>query len=180
MLDPILNLFFSKYVQHISLTYFGFYCCVLNSATCGSDWSLSSPGCLLGRPSHQDHWEVGRQLSKEVAWVGPWRKSGISLAALKLHALVPTRGAVITLRDLPRRKATSPVAGQISQQFCVIDSTPRQQRTPRQLANIFFPPATVEPPASRWRPDLDMALDIFWCYNLTPNPRLHHKERQQL
>jgi hypothetical protein len=26
---------------------------------------------------------------------------------------------------------------------------------------------------------LDMALDIFRCYNLTPNPR-HHKERQQL
>ena len=26
---------------------------------------------------------------------------------------------------------------------------------------------------------LDMDLDIFWCYNLTPNPR-HHKERQQL
>ena len=27
--------------------------------------------------------------------------------------------------------------------------------------------------------NLDMALDIFRCYNLTPNPR-HHKERQQL
>ena len=37
---------------------------------------------------------------------------------------------------------------------------------------IFFPATTAEPPASGGRPDLDMALDIFWCYNLTPNP--HH------
>jgi hypothetical protein len=44
---------------------------------------------------------------------------------------------------------------------------------------IYFPPATAEPPASGGRPDLDMALDIFRCYNLTPNPR-HYKERQQL
>ena len=39
MLDPILNLFFFEIicVQHISLTYFVFCCCVLNSATYGPD-----------------------------------------------------------------------------------------------------------------------------------------------
>ncbi len=41
MLIPILNLFFSKYVQHISLTYFVVYCCVPNSVTRGSDRFLS-------------------------------------------------------------------------------------------------------------------------------------------
>jgi hypothetical protein len=44
---------------------------------------------------------------------------------------------------------------------------------------IFLPPATAEPQASGGRHHLDMALDIFQCYNLTPNPH-HHKERQQL
>jgi len=43
---------------------------------------------------------------------------------------------------------------------------------------IFFPAATVEPPASGGWPDLDMALDIFWCYNLTPNPRHTRKDRK--
>ncbi len=43
---------------------------------------------------------------------------------------------------------------------------------------IFFPAATAEPPASGGRPDLDMALDIFFrCYNLTPNPRHTRKDR---
>ena len=41
MLEPILNLFFfeicSTYFSHI----FCFFCCLLNSATCRSDWSLS-------------------------------------------------------------------------------------------------------------------------------------------
>jgi hypothetical protein len=41
---------------------------------------------------------------------------------------------------------------------------------------IFFPPATAEPPASGGRPDLDLALDIFRCYNLTPNPRHTRKD----
>ena len=36
-----------------------------------------------------------------------------------------------------RSETASPVAGQISQQFCPIGSTPQRQRTHRQLANIF-------------------------------------------
>jgi len=43
---------------------------------------------------------------------------------------------------------------------------------------IFFPAAIAEPPASGGRPDLEMALDIFWCYNLTLNPRHTWKDRK--
>ncbi len=44
----------------------------------------------------------------------------------------------------------------------------------------LFPPAAAELPASGGRPDLDLALDIFWCKRDSTPPPSHHEERRLL
>ena len=55
-------------------------------------------------------------------------------------------------------------------------SAARLAANPRLDSLLYCFSVTAEPPASGGRPDLDMALDIFWCYNLTPNPRHTRKD----
>jgi hypothetical protein len=100
--------------------------------------------------------------SGRLVWALPYHGAGTSEPPPAVHGVSPSHPMETSFGD-KLDGTTSPVAGQISQQFA--RSAARLAANPHlDSLLICFPSATAEPPASGGRPDLDMALDIlFWC-----------------
>ena len=156
MLDPILNLFFfeicSTYFSHIFCFFVVVYLIPLHVDQI--DPFLCS---LTPKLSSSRWWTL---LPPPHSFLSPIRRCiGCSSSANVWSG------------------TTSPVAGQISLQFCAIDSTPRQQMMPQQLANIFSSRNSgaagkrraARPGHGPWH---------IWGY-LDPEPP-PHKERQEI